>query len=153
MKKMQGFTLIELMIVITIMALLAAIAIPSYDVYIRKKDLAVAQQELQKIATELERHKAKNFSYKGFSPAYIYPTGSKEGTVNGSVVKIPASNAKYSITITVDDTGLGWSMIAQRADATKGAKLKELRMTSAGERCMNNAGISATSCGTNSEKW
>lgn len=153
MKKMQGFTLIELMIVIAIMALLAAIAIPSYDVYIRKKDLAVAQQELQKIATELERHKAKNFSYKGFSPAHIYPAGSKEGSATDNIVAIPASYAKYNVTISVDDTGLNWSLVAKRADATKGAKLKELRMTSAGERCMNNAGISATSCGTNSEKW
>lgn len=150
---MKGFTLIELIMTVAIIAIVMAIAIPSYETYIRKKDLSVAQQEMQKVATELERWKAKNFSYQNFSLNHIYPSGSKEGTANGNVITIPTNNPKYIVTVTVNDAGLGWTLIANRADAKKGAKLKELRMTSAGERCMNNAGISATSCGTNAEKW
>ncbi len=62
----SGFTLIELMIRVAIVAIIAAIAIPSYDTYIRRADLSTAQQEMQKISALLEQHRARNFSYDGF---------------------------------------------------------------------------------------
>ncbi|MEK5765425.1 type IV pilin protein, partial [Acinetobacter junii] len=50
MKKNHGFTLIELMIVVVIVAIFAAIAFPSYQQYIELKDLAIARQEALRIA-------------------------------------------------------------------------------------------------------
>ena len=41
MKKTHGFTLIELMITVVVIAVFAAIAVPSYQAYIQKKDLAL----------------------------------------------------------------------------------------------------------------
>ncbi|MBU3845935.1 MULTISPECIES: prepilin-type N-terminal cleavage/methylation domain-containing protein [unclassified Acinetobacter] len=72
LKKAKGFTLIELMIVVVVVAILAAIAIPSYSQYIERKDLAIARQEALRLAGELERFKSKNFSYKGFDATYLY---------------------------------------------------------------------------------
>ncbi|KAF1019516.1 MAG: hypothetical protein GAK29_03886 [Acinetobacter bereziniae] len=43
------------MVVVIVVAIIAAIAIPSYTQYIERKDVAIAKQEAQKIATELER--------------------------------------------------------------------------------------------------
>ena len=68
----KGFTLVELMITVVIIAIIAAIAIPSYSAYIQRKDLALAKQEALRLATELEKFKAKNFSYKGFDATYLY---------------------------------------------------------------------------------
>ena len=73
MKNVQrGFTLIELMMVVVIVAIFAAIAIPSYQAYTRKAIAAKAQQEIQRLAEQLERHKGKNFSYLNFEPSYMY---------------------------------------------------------------------------------
>lgn len=72
MNSEQGFTLIELMITVIIVAILAAIAYPSYTQYMERRDLAVAKQEALRISAELERFKSKNFSYKGFDASYLY---------------------------------------------------------------------------------
>lgn len=109
----DGFTLIELMIAIVIIAVLAAIAFPSYRQYVERKDLAVARQEALHIAGELERFKSKNFSYKGFDAAYLYPyqtTDSDGGAVTASYydsstgqLSLPlgasASEVKYILTL------------------------------------------------------
>lgn len=154
MKKIQGFTLIELMIVVVIVAFLAAIAMPSYDQYIRKKNMAVVQQEMQKIANELERHKLKNFSYTGFTLNPLYPTGNSQGTIQTVVaVTVPATNPTHRVSVFIQDGGLNWAITATRQNEQTHAKLKQLRMTSQGERCMNNTGITAISCGTSSENW
>jgi len=69
---MKGFTLIELMVVVVIIAILAAVALPSYQAYIQRSAAAAAQQEMLKLAEQLERHKIKNFTYKGFKADYLY---------------------------------------------------------------------------------
>lgn len=83
----SGFTLIELMIVVVIVAIFAAIAIPSYQQYIERKDLATARQEALRIASELERFKTRNFSYKGFDAGYLYTYSA----VNGNGVAVTSS--------------------------------------------------------------
>ena len=50
MVKHAGFTLIELMITIAIVAIIAAIAIPSYDNYVRETRRADAQISLVRAA-------------------------------------------------------------------------------------------------------
>lgn len=50
----NGFTLIELMIVVAIIGILAAVAIPQYQVYVGKSKWAAANTELSHVKTGIE---------------------------------------------------------------------------------------------------
>lgn len=54
MKKQQGFTLIELMIVVAIIAILAAIAIPQYQNYVARSQITRAMGEAGQLKTAVE---------------------------------------------------------------------------------------------------
>ena len=83
-----GFTLIEMMVVVVIVAIFAAIAIPSYQAYIRRANASQVQQEIQRIATLLERSKSRNFNYLGFTTTpnpYVIPVGSTGASIKYSI--------------------------------------------------------------------
>lgn len=56
----QGFTLIELMIAVLILAILATIAYPSYETYVRQTRLENVRADLMINAQMVERHYAQN---------------------------------------------------------------------------------------------
>jgi type IV pilus assembly protein PilE len=58
-----GFTLIELLIVVAIVAILAAIAIPSYRAYIVRSNRTAAKGCLSQLANYMERYYATNLRY------------------------------------------------------------------------------------------
>jgi type IV pilus assembly protein PilE len=64
MKPVQsGFTLIEVMIVVVIIGILAAIAYPSYDEYVKRANRSEGQALLNDAAARQERYFAQNNAY------------------------------------------------------------------------------------------
>ena len=63
MNKQSGFTLIELMIVIAIIGILAAIAIPNYTEYVQKGILSGAQKTISSYALAMEQSYNNNNNY------------------------------------------------------------------------------------------
>lgn len=62
----QGFTMIELMIVVSIVAIITVIAIPSYQEYVKRARRADVQGALQGFAIAMERHRTEQAA-----PTYI----------------------------------------------------------------------------------
>lgn len=62
-RKANGFTLIEMMIAVAILAIITAIAVPSYVNQVRKGKRADAKVELMKIAQMQESYFVQNLSY------------------------------------------------------------------------------------------
>ena len=66
-KKEKGFTLVELMVVIIILAVLTGIAIPSYLTLRNRARIQATRSEMQNIGTALELYAADNYD--------AYPAG------------------------------------------------------------------------------
>jgi general secretion pathway protein G len=59
----SGFTLIELMFTVAIMATLVAVAYPSYQEYIKRTEVSQATRDIMEIDAELQRYFTFNSSY------------------------------------------------------------------------------------------
>lgn len=62
---MRGFTLIEVMIVVVIVAILASVALPAYSDYVRKSKLPEATSALATMRVKAEQYFADNRTYAG----------------------------------------------------------------------------------------
>lgn len=65
MRRHQGFTLIEVMIVVAIVAILSAIAIPSYNDYVTRSQLTEAFATLSNVRVKMEQYFQDNRTYVG----------------------------------------------------------------------------------------
>ena len=92
--KRRGFTLIEAMVVVVVIALLAAVALPAYQSSVRKGRRADARAALVTTAQMMERYSTEH-SASGYSTATI-------STVAGpTVVAKPATdNGYYQLSLT-----------------------------------------------------
>jgi type IV pilus assembly protein PilA len=70
----KGFTLIELMIVIAIIGILAAIAIPQFSAYRQRSYNSAAEADLRNAATAQEAYFVDNSTYCSTTPTLIGPT-------------------------------------------------------------------------------
>jgi type IV pilus assembly protein PilE len=62
-----GFTLIELMVIVVVVSLLAAIAYPGYQQYVKRGRRADAKAALTEMAQFMERYYSENNSYSAAS--------------------------------------------------------------------------------------
>ena len=91
----KGFTLIELMIVVAVVGILAAIAYPSYLDSVRKSRRADAQAALTELAQKQEALYARTASYS----ADMTDLGYSNANWNAVPTNVPADQRYYQIRV------------------------------------------------------
>lgn len=96
MHRRKGFTLIELMIVVAVIAILAAVALPSYTDYITRSKLVEAHTHLADLRVKMEQRFQDARTYVGGPCA---PTGGAAADVKYFQFSCPAAPAANTFTI------------------------------------------------------
>lgn len=118
-----GFTLIELMIVIMMIALLAVVAIPSYRTMMIRNTEAKTEAKVKQIMLELDTWRANTLSFREFAPKKVDKAGRityEYDAKDNKTIFLPlgsnAAKADYQIVI---DNGAGGSLVTDQTNASK----------------------------------
>lgn len=137
MKRNRGFTLLELLIVITIVAILAAIAISAYSEQVRKSKRSEAMKTLAEFQLQMEKYRASCPSYADDTSG---TNNCKDRNNDGdgadagvdmaypSVTDIASNNYTYSVDTTVNPT-TGYTLTATKKASFNDPKCGNFTMT------------------------
>lgn len=132
MRSSEGFTLVELMITVAIMALIAAIAIPSYTGYMARARRSGAEQLIMQIASKEQQYIVDARSYN----ATIGTGGLNITSQDGWTCTATCTNGSYTITVVVDNAATPPTYTVTAAPVSGGSQTADgtLSFTSTGSK-------------------
>ena len=157
-KCVKGFTLIEVMIVVAIIGILAAIAVPAYGDYVIRARIPEATAMLASKRVQMEQYFQDNRSYDAAATACVADLASANFTYtcnvpSASLYTITASGtgAMSGFTYTINQSNVRTSTIASPAKASWQTATQNCWVTSKGQSCsVASTGTSGSSTSTSS---
>ncbi len=146
----KGFTLIELMIVVAIIGILAAIAYPSYQEYVRKTNRAEAQSEMLDLANRIQRFKIANFSYVPLINDIETPVTLNDLQSTGNLPNQGVS--LYTIRL-VDVTPTTWTLIATPVSGRSQQEDGSICLNHRGEKFWSKGLVCTSASLNNASTW
>ena len=105
----SGFTLLELLVAMVLVAILAAIAIPSYSAYVIRGQRAAAKAGLEQAAQYLERNYTANGCYNYTQPADCQGQSGTALTLPSALASAPNGGGAFTYAIAAAGFGTGQS--------------------------------------------
>ncbi|WP_340642186.1 pilin [Photobacterium damselae] len=134
MKGQKGFTLIELMIVVAIIGVLSAIAIPAYQDYVKRSEAATALGTVRSLLTNIDLAEQEKGAFpdgaQGLADIGASATMNPLGTI-----AVQKNTSGGVATFTFDATGVALP-----------EKIIKYTKTSSGWSCTENTGVTLKSC-------
>lgn len=113
MRPPRGFTLIELMIAVAVVAILVRLAFPSYVDYVRRARVPAGLEALSAYALRMEQYYQDQGTYGTTSCGVALPTGINNFTITCALLSgkaytatVTGSSMLNGYTYTVDESGL-----------------------------------------------
>lgn len=136
-KMSKGFTLIELMITVAIVAILASVALPSYTIYIARAKRADARAQLVQVAQFMQRFYTANDQYHADRSAVVV-----SDRISGGLKQSPSDGtALYTLTVVADATTYTLTMAPVAGLSMAGDECGSFRLTSTGIRSVVVGGV------------
>lgn len=132
----RGFTLIEVMIVVVILAILAAIALPSYQESIRKSRRADAKSALMAASQAMEKYYTERQTYAGASL----------GATAADVYKAVSPDGYYTLSFSATPTASAYTIEAARTGAQTNDKCGTFSINQAGAKAVSGGSLTAADC-------
>lgn len=125
-RNQKGFTLIEVMIVVSIIAIIAVIAFPAYDNYVTRARRADGKSTLMEVAQKLERCYTQFNAYNNGSCSLVTTTG------DSAIVAQTSDEGFYQVTGAITATTFALTATPQGAHATEDTDCANLTLTHLG---------------------